>query len=106
MSKERQINKVLITGITGFVGSHLAEYILEEHPKVKIFGLARWRSPTENIEHILDKITIKYGDLVDYPSVKIMLSGEKPDAIFHLAAQSYVPYVAIPTPKPRLARTL
>ncbi|MCK4364499.1 MAG: GDP-mannose 4,6-dehydratase [Thermoplasmatales archaeon] len=92
MSKDRKINKVLITGITGFVGSHLADYIIENHPKVKIIGLARWRSPTENITHILDKITLKYGDLVDYPSIKAILAKEKPDVIFHLAAQSYVPY--------------
>jgi GDP-mannose 4,6-dehydratase len=92
MSNNRNINRVLITGITGFVGSHLADYILENHPKVKIFGLARWRSPTDNINHILDKITILYGDLTDLSSIKNMLSKEKPDVIFHLAAQSYVPY--------------
>jgi len=92
MAKKTKINKVLITGITGFVGSHLADYILEKHPEVKIFGMARWRSPTDNINHILDKITILYGDLVDMPSLKKMLSAEKPDVIFHLAAQSYVPY--------------
>ncbi|MCK4500712.1 GDP-mannose 4,6-dehydratase, partial [Candidatus Babeliales bacterium] len=61
MSEDRKINSVLITGITGFVGSHLADYILEKHPKVKIMGLARWRSPTDNISHILDKITLMYG---------------------------------------------
>lgn len=92
MSKDRKINKVLITGITGFVGSHLADYILEKFSKVKIIGLARWRSPTENITHILDKITLMYGDLVDLPSLKTLLFEEKPDVIFHLAAQSYVPY--------------
>lgn len=92
MSNNRQIKKVMITGITGFVGSHLADYILEKYPKVKILGLARWRSPTENIDHIFDKITLKYGDLVDIPSLKTTLSEEKPDIIFHLAAQSYVPY--------------
>ena len=92
MSINRKVNKVLITGITGFVGSHLADYILEKHPKVKIIGLARWRSPTDNINHILGKITLMYGDLVDLPSMKTMLSKEKPDVIFHLAAQSYVPY--------------
>ncbi len=36
--------RVLITGITGFVGSHLADYILENHPEVKLYGLMRWRS--------------------------------------------------------------
>jgi len=92
MSKDRNIKKVLITGITGFVGSHLADYIIENHPKVKIIGLARWRSPTENISNILDKINLLYGDLTDLPSIKTLLSKEKPDVIFHLAAQSYVPY--------------
>ena len=92
MNKDRKINKVLITGITGFVGSHLADYILENHPNVKILGLARWRSPTDNIDHVIDKITLVYGDLVDYSSLKNVLAKEKPDAIFHLAAQSYVPY--------------
>jgi len=92
MGIDRKIKKVLITGITGFVGSHLADYIIKRHLKVKIIGLARWRSPTENINQILDKIVLKYGDLIDLPSLKAMLNEEKPDAIFHLAAQSYVPY--------------
>jgi len=92
MGKNRELNKVLITGITGFVGSHLADYIIKKHPKVKIIGLARWRSPTENINQILNKIVLKYGDLIDLSSLKAILNEEKPDAIFHLAAQSYVPY--------------
>lgn len=92
MAKEREIKKVLITGITGFVGSHLADYLIEKQQKVKIVGLARWRSPTDNINHILDKITLRYGDLTDLPSLITFLREEKPDAIFHLAAQSYVPY--------------
>ena len=50
--------KALITGITGFVGSHLAEYILENHPDAEVLGLVRWRSPKENIEEILDRIEI------------------------------------------------
>jgi len=88
----REINKVLITGITGFVGSHLADYILANFPEVQILGLARWRSPTDNIRHILDKITLEFGDLLDPFSLKTILSRQKPDIIFHLAAQSYVPY--------------
>ena len=88
----KEINKVLITGITGFVGSHLADYILQDHPEVQVSGLTRWRSPTNNINHILDRITLESGDLVDLPSLIAILSKQKPDAIFHLAAQSYVPY--------------
>jgi len=87
-----KINKVLITGITGFVGSHLADYILANFPEVQISGLARWRSPKDNIRHILDRITLEFGDLLDLSSLKALLSRQKPDVIFHLAAQSYVPF--------------
>lgn len=84
--------KVLITGITGFVGSHLAEYILQEHPEVKVAGLLRWRSPKDNISGILDQITLCYGDLVDMASLRTILVEQRPDIIFHLAAQSYVDF--------------
>jgi len=87
-----KLNKVLITGITGFVGSHLADYILKNFPDVKILGLARWRSPTDNIRHILNKISLQFGDLLDPFSLKTILSEHKPDVIFHLAAQSYVTF--------------
>ena len=49
--------RVLITGITGFVGSHLAEYLLEME-NIEVFGIIRWRSKLENIEHIKDKINL------------------------------------------------
>jgi len=88
----RKIGKVLITGITGFVGSHLADYILENFPEVRISGIARWRSPMDNIRHILGRITLESGDLLDAFSLKAILARQKPDVIFHLAAQSYVPY--------------
>ncbi len=86
------IKKVLITGITGFVGSHLADYILEKHPQVKIYGLVRWRSPKNNIYQILTKIKLEYGDLLDPSSIQKILKEVKPDVIFHLAAQSYVDF--------------
>ncbi|MBU1626127.1 GDP-mannose 4,6-dehydratase [bacterium] len=82
--------KVLITGITGFAGSHLADYILKEHPEVKIYGIKRWRSRTENIEHLGDKINLFECDLRDAYSVENVLSDIRPDRIFHLAAQSFV----------------
>ena len=81
---------VLITGITGFVGSHLLDYILAHHPEVKIIGLARWRSPKNNIRHILNSLTLEYGDLTDPGSLKRVLDTWRPKKIFHLAAQSYV----------------
>lgn len=84
--------KALITGITGFVGSHLADYLLTKQTGVEVLGLARWRAPADNIRHIMDKITLCHGDLTDYASLKRILSEHRPDIIFHLAAQSYVDY--------------
>lgn len=89
---QNQINKVLITGIGGFVGSHLADYILEKFPNIQVLGLMRWWEPRENIKHILDKITLCYGDLVDMPSLETILAEHRPEIIFHLAAQSYVDF--------------
>ena len=63
-----------MTGITGFVGSHLADYILEEFPDIEVIGLARWRSPRHNIHHILNKINLCYGDLTDLPSLNKIIS--------------------------------
>jgi GDP-mannose 4,6-dehydratase len=88
----RKFKTVLITGITGFVGSHLADYILENKKGVRIIGLVRWRSPKENIKHILGKVSLEYGDLIDQPSVLSVLTKHRPDVIFHLAAQSYVDF--------------
>ena len=81
--------RALITGITGFVGSHLAEYLIERSDEV--FGTYRWRSPRDNIESILNKITLVNCELLDTISVKNCIETVKPDVIFHLAAQSYVP---------------
>jgi len=88
----QKINKILITGITGFVGSHLADYILENFPNIRLLGLARWWEPKENINHILDKINLSYGDLVDICSLETILKEHRPEVIFHLAAQSYVDF--------------
>jgi len=84
--------KVLITGITGFVGSHLTEYILKVNKSAKIYGLVRWRSPKNNISALLDYVNLCYGDLEDYSSLEKILTTVKPDVIFHLAAQSYVDF--------------
>jgi GDP-4-dehydro-6-deoxy-D-mannose reductase len=83
--------RVLITGITGFAGSHLAEYILDRHPGTEVFGIVRWRSRMENISHIRDKIELCEADLKDMVSLQGCLAHIKPDRIFHLAAQSFVP---------------
>ena len=83
--------RALITGITGFAGSHLAEYLLEHHPDVEVFGTRRWRSPLENIEGIADRAELLECDLRDAGSVLSTVERAQPDFIFHLAAQSFVP---------------
>ncbi|MBD3309202.1 NAD-dependent epimerase/dehydratase family protein [candidate division KSB3 bacterium] len=83
--------KVLITGITGFAGSHLVDYILKAHPEVDIFGIRRWRSRTETIRHFQDDIKIVECELRDLTSVFNVIKDIRPDRIFHLAAQSFVP---------------
>ena len=83
--------RALITGITGFAGSHLAEYILANHPDTEVYGIMRWRSRTENIQAIEERIELIECDLRDATSVKTLLGRVRPDKVFHLAAQSYVP---------------
>lgn len=83
--------RALITGITGFAGSHLAEYLLAEHPDVEVYGTYRWRSRMDNVEHIRSKIKLLEADLRDYTSMHAALEKSRPDVIFHLAAQSFVP---------------
>lgn len=82
--------RVLITGITGFVGSHLAEFLLEKSG-LQVFGIQRWRSKTDNIDHLRGKITLHQCDIRDATSVRQVLGEVKPDRIFHLAGQSFVP---------------
>ena len=80
--------KALITGVTGFAGSHLAELLLKE--KVEVNGILRWRSKMDNIEDIKGKINLHEADLLDTHSMYTVVDTVRPDYIFHLAAQSYV----------------
>lgn len=82
--------RALITGITGMVGSHLAEYILKNHPDYEVHGTIRWRSPKEHIQHLEGRIRLHLADLRDLNSLTVMMREVQPDLIFHLAAQSYV----------------
>jgi GDP-4-dehydro-6-deoxy-D-mannose reductase len=82
--------RVLITGITGMAGSHLAEYCLERGD-VEVVGTLRWRSPKDNITGILDRVRLVECDLRDQAGVRRLLEDIEPEAIFHLAAQSFVP---------------
>lgn len=81
--------KVLITGITGFVGSHLADFLLQ-NTDYKLFGLKRVNSSLRNISHIKDKLVLIDGDLIDETSLIKLLKTSKPDFIYHLGALSWV----------------
>lgn len=86
--------KALITGITGMVGSHLADFLLSE-TDWDIYGMCRWRSPLDNVSHLLDRANrsdrLKFlsADLRDYISLLNVVEEVRPDYVFHLAAQSY-----------------
>ena len=88
------MKKVLITGITGMVGSHLADYILKK-TDWDILGIVRWRSPLDNISHLInrindkDRIKLDYADLNDLSSLMNLFSSYSPDYVYHLAAQSF-----------------
>lgn len=85
---------VFITGITGMVGSHMADYLLE-NTNWKIYGMYRWNEDLKNIEHLFDRINKKdrlelvFGDLNDLSSIYKAIKKTKPNFLFHLAAQSY-----------------
>ncbi len=81
--------RLLVTGITGFVGSHLVDYLLTgDH---EVFGVKRWRSRTENIEHFKNEVVIYECDLRDATATREIIESVRPEGIFHLAAQSFVP---------------
>src|SRR5713101_7186641 len=86
--------RALITGITGMVGSHLAEFLLER-TDWDVIGMCRWRSPLDNLSNIAwrinagDRVSLLYGDLRDTISIQNVVANAKPDYVFHLAAQSF-----------------
>lgn len=109
--------RVLITGITGMAGSFLAEYLADQHPDVEVFGTFRWRSKLDNVQdlrgrgklNVLDEgqritdeaglrrfvkpgqVTVIDCELQDGSAVRGVIRAVRPDKIFHLAAQSFVP---------------
>lgn len=88
------MTRVLITGITGMVGSHLLDFLLE-NTDWEVYGMLRWRSPLDNIKSHIgrinreDRIKLVYADLRDTMSIECAVKKSRPDYVFHLAAQSY-----------------
>ncbi|MGM0400328.1 MAG: GDP-mannose 4,6-dehydratase [Chloroflexota bacterium] len=82
--------RALITGITGFAGSHLADYLLEHVGAESVFGVGLPTDSTHNIQHIESQITLYRVDLTDYEAVEDVVASTTPDHIFHLAAQASV----------------
>ena len=86
--------RFLITGITGQVGSHMADYVLK-NTNFDVIGMMRWQESLDNIAHLTNQINKKnriyifYADLNDYASISRMIAEWKPDYISHLAAQSF-----------------
>jgi GDP-mannose 4,6-dehydratase len=86
--------RALITGITGMVGSHLADFLLDR-TDWDLYGMCRWRSPLDNVQHLLaraekkDRLYFLYGDLRDGISLQNVVEEAQPDFVFHLAAQSF-----------------
>ena len=84
-----KVNNILITGGTGFVGSHMIDYILK-HTNDKIYVIKRWMEDTSNLDHIdNERYEFIDGDLLDALSIKRAIEIAKPDKVFHFAAQSF-----------------
>jgi GDPmannose 4,6-dehydratase len=85
------VPKALITGVTGQDGSYLAELLLSKG--YQVVGVVRRTShhSYERIEHLLDRIEVVAADLLDQHSLTVVLQDTRPDEVYNLAAQSYVP---------------
>ena len=92
------MSNILITGVTGFVGSHMADFIIDNTDDV-IFATKRWMEDTTNVKHLIDNERFNFidCDLIDGLSVQKAVEMSKPDKVFHFAAQSF-PEVSFKTP--------
>lgn len=82
--------RVLITGITGFVGAHLTEHLLSTRTDAELFGLRRWSSSSDDVAGFAPVVRMIDGDVLDAPSLVRALQASRPDVIYHLAASSSV----------------
>ena len=81
---------ILITGGTGFVGSHMIDYILDNEIDVRVYATKRWMEDTKNLDHIDDeRFQFIDCDLIDGMSVQRAIEISKPNKVFHFAAQSF-----------------
>ena len=99
------MNDILVTGGTGFVGSHMIDYILKYaiRPEQKIYCTKRWLEDTKNVDHIDDKrFQFIDCDFNDAPSIYRAIEISKPEKVFHFAAQSF-PEVSFHTPSVTLS---
>ena len=95
------MSNILITGGTGFVGSHMIDYILKYtiKPNQKIYCTKRWMEDTRNLDHVRLKDRLEFidCDLLDAHSIRRAVEISKPEKVFHFAAQSF-PEVSFKTP--------
>lgn len=83
--------RILITGGTGFVGSHLLDFYLATQPDTELHSIKRRRANVDNVKHITNKVYWHDCDITDLHAVEYIIQKIKPDIIYHLAAQSFVP---------------
>ncbi len=96
--------RVLVTGITGFAGSHLADFLVTR-ASVEVYGFARPSASRENLAGAVSKIRLVPCDMMDGPAVTNELKNIRPERIFHLAGQSWVP-VSWQAPQDTLATNI
>ena len=77
--------QVLITGVTGFVGSHMVDYLIKNIPNIQIYATRRWRSKEENIKHLFgdERVIFEECDLLDRGSLSRIIDMSKPDIVYH-----------------------
>jgi len=81
--------KALITGISGFAGSYLTEFLLDKG--YEVFGTFYDKSTFSNLDGFIDRITLYQCDIRNYDSMKKIIEKNQPDEVYHLAAISFVP---------------